>query len=57
MATFLLLVPAPTDVPALGPSRADPARETGCHPETPFMWPQTDGPREEIERKLHHPPR
>jgi hypothetical protein len=37
MATFLLLVEAPTDVPALGPSCADPARETGGHRERPRL--------------------
>jgi hypothetical protein len=35
MATFLLVVQAPTDVPALGPSRSDPARETGGHRNRP----------------------
>jgi hypothetical protein len=35
MGTFLLLVQAPTEEPALGPSRADPARETGGHRERP----------------------
>jgi hypothetical protein len=43
MATFLLLVQAPTDVPALGPSRADPARETAVTGKDPLQSRRAGG--------------